>query len=135
MYLLLPDNLAKLCFDAQQLATLRSLGECRGKQQLYVAQSPKVLDDLRQVAVLKSTESSNLLKGVVVVAHRLKPLALKNASQHSRSELEVTGDSDALGHIHERGEQIQFYGDVRNILRSMKAEGLITPTGEGHATQ
>ena len=51
MQSLLPDYLAKLRFDAQQLATLRALGEYRGKQQLFVAQSPEVLSDLRQVAV------------------------------------------------------------------------------------
>lgn len=45
MHSLLPDYLAKPRFDAQQLATLRALGEYRGKQQLYVAQSPEVLSD------------------------------------------------------------------------------------------
>ena len=34
MQSLSPDYLAKLRFDAQQLATLRALGEYRGKQQL-----------------------------------------------------------------------------------------------------
>jgi hypothetical protein len=43
MHSLLPDYLARLRFDAKQLATLRALGEYRGKQQLYVAQSPEVL--------------------------------------------------------------------------------------------
>ena len=74
MQSLSPDYLAKLRFDAQQLATLRALGEYRGKQQLFVAQSPEVLSDLRQVAVVESTESSNRLEGVVVAAHRLKLL-------------------------------------------------------------
>ena len=37
MQSLSPDYLAKLRFDAQQLATLRALGEYRGKQQLFVA--------------------------------------------------------------------------------------------------
>ena len=36
------DYLARLRFDAQQLATLRALGEYRGKQQFFVAQSPEV---------------------------------------------------------------------------------------------
>ena len=86
-----PDYLAKLRFNAQQLATLRALGEYRGKQQLFVAQSPEVLSDLRQVAVVESTESSNRLEGVVVAAHRLKSLVLKNATPQSRSEQEVAG--------------------------------------------
>ena len=108
MHSLLPDYLARLRFDARQLATLRALGEYRGKQQLYVAQSPEVLSDLRQVAVVESTESSNRLEGVVVAAHRLKPLVLKNATPKSRSEQEVAGYRDALGLIHESGEQMSF---------------------------
>lgn len=61
MHSLLPEHLAKLRFDAQQLATLRALGEYRGKQQLFVAQSPEVLSGLQQIAVVESTESSNRL--------------------------------------------------------------------------
>ncbi|MRT01416.1 cell filamentation protein Fic [Ralstonia pickettii] len=108
MQSLSPDYLAKLRFDAQQLATLRALGEYRGKQQLFVAQSPKVLSDLQQVAVVESTESSNRLEGVVVAAHRLKSLVLKSATPQSRSEQEVAGYRDALNLIHESGEQMPF---------------------------
>ena len=43
MHSLSPDYLARLRFDTQQLATLRALGEYRGKQRLYIAQSPEVL--------------------------------------------------------------------------------------------
>jgi len=48
-----PDYLQSLRFDAQQLSTLRALGEYRGKQQLYEAQSSEVLSGLRQVAVVE----------------------------------------------------------------------------------
>lgn len=108
MHSLSPDYLASLRFDARQLATLRALGEYRGKQRLYVAQSPEVLTDLRQVAVVESTESSNRLEGVVVAAARLKSLVLKNAEPKSRSEQEVAGYRDALGLIHESGDQMPF---------------------------
>ena len=50
-----PEFLARLRFDAQQLATLRALGEYRGKQQLYVAQSAEVLGDLRRYQALGVT--------------------------------------------------------------------------------
>jgi Fic family protein len=108
MHSLTPDYLANLRFDTQQLATLRALGEYCGKQRLYVAQSPEVLSDLRQIAVIESTESSNRLEGVVVPASRLKSLVLKNATPKSRSEQEVAGYRDALGLIHESAEQMPF---------------------------
>lgn len=49
-----PGYLAKLSFDARQLATLRALGEYRGKQQFYVAQPPEGLGDLRPMGSLSS---------------------------------------------------------------------------------
>lgn len=56
--------LSGLRFNGLQITTLRALGEYRGKQQLFVAQSPQILDDLKELAVIESTESSNRLEGV-----------------------------------------------------------------------
>lgn len=134
MHSLSPDYLAKLRFDAQQLATLRALGEYRGKQQLYVAQSPEVLNDLRQVAVVESTESSNRLEGVVVAAHRLKSLVLKNAMPRSRSEQEVAGYRDALGLIHESGAQMQFSEGTVRQLHGILYRYMAQPGGHWKAT-
>jgi Fic family protein len=134
MHSLLPDFLAKLRFDAQQLATLRALGEYRGKQQLFVAQSPEVLSDLRQVAVVESTESSNRLEGVVVAPHRLKSLVLKNATPQSRSEQEVAGYRDALGLIHESGEEMPFSEGTILQLHSMLYRYMPQPGGHWKAT-
>jgi hypothetical protein len=109
MQSLTPAYLAKLRFGTRQLATLRALGEYRGKQRLYIAQSPEILADLRQVAMIESTESSNRLEGVVVAAaNRLKSLVLKNAAPKSRSEREVAGYRDALGLIHESAKEMPF---------------------------
>lgn len=129
-----PDYLARLRFDAQQLATLRALGEYRGKQQLYVAQSQEVLRDLRQVAVVESTESSNRLEGVVVPAHRLKSLVLKNATPKSRSEQEVAGYRDALGLIHESGEHMPFSEGTILQLHGILYRYMPQPGGHWKAT-
>lgn len=134
MHSISPEHLAKLRFDAQQLATLRALGEYRGKQQLFVAQSPEVLSDLRQVAVVESTESSNRLEGVVVAAHRLKSLVLRNASPQSRSEQEVAGYRDALGLIHESGERMPFSEGTVLQLHGMLYRYMPQPGGHWKAT-
>jgi Fic family protein len=130
---LTPDYLAKLRFGTQQLATLRALGEYRGKQRLYVAQSPEVLSDLRQVAVVESTESSNRLEGVVVAASRLKSLVLKNASPKSRSEQEVAGYRDALNLIHESAELMPFSEATMLQLHSILYRYLPQPGGHWKA--
>lgn len=134
MHSLMPEYLAKLRFDAQHLATLRALGEYRGKQQLFVSQSPEVLSGLRQVAVVESTESSNRLEGVVVAAHRLKSLVLKNATPQSRSEQEVAGYRDALALIHESGEQMPFSEGTVLQLHSMLYRYMPQPGGHWKAT-
>jgi hypothetical protein len=91
MHSLTPEFLDALRFDCLQIATLRALGEFRGKQQLFVAQSPQVLQGLTQIAVIESTESSNRLEGVTVAPARLKSLMSKNADPKSRSEQEIAG--------------------------------------------
>lgn len=134
MHSLSPQYLARLRFDARQMATLRTLGEYRGKQRLFVAQSPEVLSDLRQVAVVESTESSNRLEGVVVAPHRLKSLVLKNATPQSRSEQEVAGYRDALGLIHENGEHMPFSESTVLQLHSLLYRYMPQPGGHWKAT-
>ena len=129
-----PDYIAQLRFDTRQLATLRALGEYRGKQRLYVAQSPEVLSDLRQVAVVESIESSNRLEGVIVAASRLKSLVLKNATPKSRSEQEVAGYRDALGLIHESAAHMPFTEGTLLQLHTMLYRYMPQPGGRWKAS-
>ena len=101
---------------------------------LFVEQSPEVLSDLRQVAVVESTESSNRLEGVVVAAHRLKSLVLKNATPQSRSEQEVAGYRDALELIHEDSEEMPFSEGMVLQLHSMLYRYMPQPGGHWKAT-
>ena len=119
MHSLSPDFIASLRFDTQQVASLRALGEARGKQLLYMQQLPEALQDLRQIAVVESTESSNRLEGVEVANHRLKLLVLKNATPVSRSEQEIAGYRDALALIHESGHHMPFQPGVVRQLHTM----------------
>lgn len=134
MHSLQPAYLQSLRFDAQQLGTLRALGEYRGKQRLYVVQSPEVLSGLQQVAVVESTESSNRLEGIEVAPHRLKALVLKDATPKSRSEQEVAGYRDALALIHESGDQMPFSEGTVLQLHSMLYRYMPQPGGVWKAT-
>jgi Fic family protein len=134
MHSLTPEYLGSLRFDTQQCATLRALGEYRGKQNLYIVQSPEVLRDLRQVAFVESTESSNRLEGVVVAPARLKSLVLKNAVPKSRSEQEVAGYRDALGVIHDSAQQMPFSEGAIRQLHGTLNRHLPHPGGHWKAT-
>ena len=134
MHSLAPEFLTSLRFDGLQIATLRALGEYRGKQQLFVAQSPEVLSGLRQIASIESTESSNRLEGVVVPKDRLKSLVIKNATPQNRSEQEVAGYRDALGLIHESAEHMHFAENVILQLHSILYRYMPQPGGQWKAT-
>jgi Fic family protein len=131
---LTPDFLSTLRYNGLQVATLRALGEYRGKQQLFVAQSPEILNDLKQLAVIESTESSNRLEGVVVAAARLKSLVIKNADPKSRSEQEIAGYRDALSLIHEAAEGMPISEGVIRQLHGLLYRYLPQDGGEWKAT-
>lgn len=134
MHSLAPEFLSSLRYDGLQIATLRSIGEYRGKQQLFFTQSPEVLSGLRQIAVIESTESSNRLEGVVVPKDRLKSLVIKNADPKNRSEQEVAGYRDVLALIHESAEHMQFRESVILQLHAMLYRYMPQPGGHWKAT-
>ena len=133
MHSLAPDFLAKLRFGAKHAATLRAIGEYRGKQELFFRQAPQVLKGLRQVAVIESSESSNRLEGVTVPAKRLKELVVKHTKPRDRSEQEVAGYRDALAVIHESARAMAFTPNaVRQLHKTMYR---FMPTPGGHWKQ
>lgn len=129
MHSLVPEYLDRLRFDANQVATLRALGEYRGKQALFYRQAPEVLKRLRQVAVIESSESSNRLEGVTVPANRLKALVTKNTKPRDRSEQEVAGYRDALALIHESARDMPFSANVVLQLHSTLYRFMPNPGG------
>lgn len=92
--------------------TLRLLGEYRGKQELYARQTPQVLNALKQVAIIQSTESSNRIEGVIVEEKRLLPLLEKGATPRNRSEAEVVGYKNVLSRIHTAYESFKISPDT-----------------------
>ncbi len=90
------------------LMTMRSLGEFRGRQMLYTDQFPEVLDTLRRVAIVQSTESSNRIEGITVASGRVEALVSKKAKPRDRSEQEVAGYRDVLASIHANHINLQM---------------------------
>lgn len=83
---------------------LRTLGEFQGKQALFAKQSPQVLNTLKHIAIIQSTESSNRIEGITVNNARLKALVEKKTTPRDRPEEEVMGYRDVLTRVH------NFYG-------------------------
>lgn len=68
---------------------LAEIAEARGKQELFMRQSPQELRALREAALVQSVESSNRIEGVEVAPGRLRPLVLGRAKPADRSEAEI----------------------------------------------
>ncbi len=128
------NYLDKLSFTAQQLSTLRSLGECRGKQALFFKQSPEVLESLQLVAKIESSESSNRLEGIELPHKKIEELVLKETHPRSRSEQEIAGYRDVLNLIHESGRDMPFTANVILQLHGMLYRYLANPGGRWKLT-
>ncbi len=94
------DYLLETPISHLQGMTLRALGEYHGREALYVEQSPEVLETLRKVAMVQSTESSNRIEGITVGPGRVGRIVLKKDEPRDRSEQEVAGYRDVLADIH-----------------------------------
>ena len=100
--------------------TLRMLGEYRGKQELFKRQTTQILNTMKQVAIIQSTESSNRIEGVIVDEKRLKPLLEQQATPKTRSEAEVIGYKNVLSRIHTAHESFSITPEtIMKIHRDM----------------
>ena len=127
--------LSKLSFSAEQVSTLRALGEYRGKQDLYAQQVPETLKSLQTLAVVESVESSNRIEGVVAPRERVQAVVLKAATPVGRSEQEIAGYRDALALIHDSAEHMGFTINVVKQTHNLLYRYLPQDGGKYKATQ
>jgi Fic family protein len=125
---LLPKLLNDLSFSQADVTMLRALGECLGKQKLYVKQRPEILESLRTVAAIESTDSSNRLEGIIAPQARIKALVRDREKPRDRSEQEIAGYRDAMELIHQTGSDMPVTINVirqlhQTLYRYMPEEG------------
>src|SRR5436190_21362457 len=85
---------------------LADLAEAKGKQELFIHQSPQKLKVLREHALVESAVSSNRIEGVEVDKSRIGTLIFGKPALRDRDEEEVRGYRDALRLIHEQGAEL-----------------------------
>jgi len=108
---------------------MAALGRYQGRQELYRHQAPQVLETLRRIAIVESTEASNRIEGIVVPPHRFKAL-MAQAVPETRSESEVAGYRDVLARIHTSQAGPPLTPDV---IRALHADMYAYLPGEGGA--
>ncbi len=119
MQSLLLKYLAGLSLTVDDAKTLQRLGEFKGRQALFTQQTPQILNSLKTLAIIESSESSNRLEGVTAPKDRIEALVTKNSTPQNRSEQEIAGYRDALNLIHESGPHMPFTNNVILQLHSM----------------
>lgn len=129
-----PDFLERQPITHQLLGTIRRLGEFKGRESLYKQQTPTVLETLRRVAVIQSTESSNRIEGVNVPSDRVRELVEQKTTPRNRSEQEVAGYRDVLNTIHANHPHIPFNPNVVLQLHRDLYQFVPHPGGRWKAT-
>ena len=122
------EYLERLVIPPRLIAIIRRIGEHQGRQELYRRQAPEMLESLRQVAVIQSTESSNRLEGITADYGRIRELIEQKASPANRPESEIAGYRDVLNTIHTNYPHIPFQDNVvlqlhRDLMKYTGGEG------------
>jgi Fic family protein len=121
---------AELAIPASTLWYLDSLGEFRGKQELYTRQSPQKLQVLREHALIESAVSSNRIEGVSIETARIQSvLGAVQPLLRDRDEEEIRGYRDALTWLHENSSDIQLSEETLKHLHAL-ARGQIWDSGQ-----
>jgi len=103
-----PGFLDRLALSSATVQTVRQIGEHKGRQDLFRLQAPEKLENLRQVALIQSVESSNRIEGVTAAPGRLRALVNEKSTPRDRSEGEIAGYRDVLATIHASTPDIPF---------------------------
>lgn len=121
---------SRLAIPATTAWYLDSLGEFRGKQELYTRQSPQKLRVLREHAIIESAVSSNRIEGVSVEPSRIESvLVAPHPLFRDRDEEEIRGYRDALNWIHEAPSKIPLDESSLKRMHTM-ARGQIWDAGQ-----
>ncbi len=112
------------------LRTVRLLGEFKGREALYRVQAPQVLETLRHVAVIQSTESSNRIEGVTAPPRRIEAIVAEKTTPRNRPEQEIAGYRDVLNLIHSSYSGIELSSSV--VLQLHRDLMKYSPSPGGH---
>lgn len=126
-----PNVLDSLRLPHDVVSAIRAIGEGKGKQDLFKERAPDVLENLCQIAIIESTESSNRLEGIIASRAAIERLVRCNEDPQpaNRSEGEIAGYRYVLGLIHERHDYMDF---TPSLVLQLHRD-LLKFTGEGAA--
>lgn len=102
------NHLENLTLTHDLLKTSSKIHEYKGKQELYIATKPDILNKLTDLALIQSTEASNKIEGISTTDGRLKQIVEDKVKPRNRDEEEIAGYRDVLKLIHDSYEYIEI---------------------------
>jgi len=96
-YTVIPGEL----MNHELMNLVSAIHEFKGKQELFIAARPDVLQAMLEIAKVQSTGASNRIEGIYTSDERLAALVKLKAEPRNRSEQEIAGYREVLGLIHE----------------------------------
>jgi DNA-binding FadR family transcriptional regulator len=95
---------------------------------MFAQQSPERLEQLRLVAEIQSTESSNRIEGVIAPRKRIEELVAQKTTPQNRSEQEIAEYRDVLASIHANASRLYFTSGIvqqfhRDLYQFLPGEG------------
>ncbi len=127
------DRLTQLQLSMKTVQLIAKINEYKGKQDLYKHQAPELLDRLREISTIQSTEASNRIEGIVITNQRLISLMQQKSTPQDRSEAEIAGYRDILATIHASYDAIPIRPSV--ILQLHRDLYHFTPSQGGRWKQ
>ena len=104
-------TLSKL-MTPQIMHALGNVREHRGKQNLYIATRPDVLEKLCEVAKIQSTSASNRIENISTTDKRLRDLMKQKVEPRNSDEREIAGYRYVLELIHDCHNEIHVSSGV-----------------------
>jgi Fic family protein len=113
MHSLSKEYIKSIKLDASHAKTISAIGVYKGREDLFTRQFPETLKSLKKVAKIESVDCSNQLEGIVIDRKRVDGIVLETTNPSGRDEQEFAGYRDALNHIHQNWEVLDF--DINTI--------------------
>lgn len=99
-------------WDLEIINYISTIEKFKGRGEVFLAQKAHTLDNLVELAIIQSTESSNKIEGIRTTDSRIQDLLQKNIKPKNRDEEEILGYQDVLRTIHESYKYIPISSDI-----------------------
>ncbi len=95
-----------MSWDREILSLIGAIGREAGKNETTEYFCPEECDRLVEIAKIQSTESSNMIEGIVTTSVRMRQILVDRTTPRNRDEMEIAGYRDVLDIIHNNFNEV-----------------------------